>query len=370
MKLSKFIAVAAVATVLMPAMAMAEKCAATLSGGTGGDIQAAIDAAEAGDKICLSGTFTDVAVVIPGDKPGLTLTSESKKDPAVLSNLGVPPAITGITLLDGADSITISDLIIDVFGFGINGIGNNTNISILRNEITSTGVVANSTNSDNSGWVVADNTIQTEFVGIAAINADDITIRNNDISFIENRFAGVNGTLFGMLLTNNADEEAVDLSGIMIADNTVAATLDFDPRFKIGISLDSSFFVSGMDLAIDGTKIFRNSVTGMDFGIRIESLGGFASATATSVFDDINMLKNVVDCGGSFAAEGLQLIGNNRGVVSDVQLISNSFRNCSADVVETGDVSDVRLLGKARRESGIAGPPPMASIAGGELEMN
>ncbi len=367
MKTEKLVSLVCAAVIICgPSASANDECDVFVSGpGVGADVQAAIDAANPGQTLCLDGAFSSVSIIIPASKVGLTLTSVDKNNPALLSNdvsdAGLLRNITGIDLENGAEGVTISNLRIEVISFAVQGLGSTSNITVMNNE-TIGAIIANTDGAPDEGWMVQKNKIQTDFVGVSGLNAKNMIVKDNEISFLPEIFGSERNFLAGVYFNffnsfGDPGAATLEVSGNKAMDNVVSNTLT-DSRPKIGVFVDNSAFAGfeSADIAIEDINVQRNIISGVDVGLQVIMVGGSGDPSSVAQTTDFDALRNEINCdASSLNSAGIRLEGGDRGFVDDVQLINNKINGCDADLVEAGNVSGVRVLGNAAKTAGVTG---------------
>lgn len=376
MNIRNIVGSAAFAAAMSLASAQAnEACDTTLIGpGIGSDIQAAIDSAAPGSTLCLDGQFTSVALLIR-DTVGLTLRSKNKNTPATLSNntsdIGqLPFGLNGLTLFN-TDAITIRDLNIEVIGqHAINGAGANSNITVMGNN-TVGGIVANNVDVD-ADWTVSSNVIHAGDRGIGGFNSPNFMVKDNYIVLDQppgpNPFSG--GIVITSIGLNGRTPVPFEMNGIKIMDNTVELARE-ESRPNWGIAFDTTLFSQFGDAEhlIANADLKRNTSIGFDVGIQAHIVGGDLTNDPT-MLSDFDLLRNTIACGAGAGSIGIELIASDNGFIDDVQLINNTASGCETEILTTGDVTNVKVLGKASKTNGAWGSARKPSSSETSMQMN
>ncbi len=214
-----------VAAIASP-VARANGCTVTVTAPS--SIQAAVDAASPGDKICLSGTFHQ-SVTLDGADSDLTLRGDGT---AFLDGRG--PADTGTTLdtnfgirlLDGVTDVTIENLDIGHY-HGVRGSSIQAwDVSTGGIKVESNSMFHNAWNGvlvgseggvSHEDWKVEGNTVADNgYVGIELTNCNGCTIEKNTVT--GSGFAGI------VVQARNTipDSGSVEVSDLVVEDNTIS----------------------------------------------------------------------------------------------------------------------------------------------------
>jgi parallel beta-helix repeat protein len=327
-------------------------CSVTVSAGDGSTaIQDAVDAASAGDKICLSGTFTttsgpggtsEVSTVTIGTS-GITLKSASA---AVLDG-GDGPAFR---LADGVSNVTIEGLEIENrTGFRGGGIEawdcSTSNITVRNNYMHDNSYNAVLVGSEggyvHKNWSVTDNTVDDQgFAGIELTNCETCKIMKNSVG--PTGYAGIlvqarNTSTTGSTTTN------VHINSVEVLHNTV------DDAGAYGIYVLSfkghptNFTpITGGSTLLTNVTINNNKVTDSGSGgvIFWAYNGGAAANNATINHNDITCASS-----GPPSGRGVRVLeagAAGGGTVTNVKVVNNSYGNCATDVEDTGTGTKIK----------------------------
>jgi parallel beta-helix repeat protein len=298
-----------------------------------GSIQSAVDGADPGDVICLSGTFSNEPTVTIGTS-GITLTSAS----AAELHGGDGPAFR---LADGLSDVTIEGLDIgNRIGFRGGGIEtwarSTSNITIRNNYLhdnTYSGVLVGSEGGFiHTNWMVKGNTVNDHGgMGIELTNCAGCTILNNNVTGAG--FAGI--VVQARNTVAGSGEVAID--GVHVLHNTINAPVGYASIYVLSITGHPTFFtpIDGASTVLSSVTLQKNTVTVAGWGILFWAYNNAATARNGRI------MKNVVNCTPSGPGIGVLQSGVDPGTVENVKVVNNSFTDCDPNVTDTG--TDTKL---------------------------
>jgi parallel beta-helix repeat protein len=296
-------------------------------------IQAAVDAADAGDTILVArGTYTE-QVTIPDDKDDLTLRSQQSQRAVIEA----PATLTGelaIVTVDGADGVTIR-------GFTVTGPAGTADGLTYGVAVVNGG---SATIEDNFITKIRNNPLNGSQTGIGIIvnggdAATSAVIRDNTITDYQK--GGV--VIFG--------EEAE----ATVADNTIVGAGPTDLIAQNGVQVSD-----GADALVIGNTIRANAYTGPDVsgsGVLVDTAGSVVVADNRLSANEDGLLvldtDDIVVVGNRIfdsTNDGIDLIRVNGGLVYD-----NRVENNDTDGVVLSETTGVVVVGNNIRRNGQDG---------------
>ncbi len=312
-------------------------CSVTVT--AAGSIQAAVDAAGAGDKVCLDdsgGDFAQTVVFGPEDS-GVSLRAERGDSPVLDGGGG---ALDAIRLLDGAGNITIDGLTIRDYGAAAftqpgNAIQawdvSTSNITFTNNVLDGLSwngvLVGGEGGSVHRNWTVQGNTVSdAAFVGIELTNCENCAIVDNTVS---------DDALFGVVVqarsTSAGNHVAVD--NVRVMRNTVGGTL-YGIYVLSFVGHPTAFTpIADASATLSGVQISHNSVGGgTAAAIRLWAFNEDATAVNGRI------IRNTLDCPSAPGIEILESGSGEQGTVRNVKVVNNTFDgDCDPAVTDEGE---------------------------------
>jgi len=332
MKKLTILAMAALIAALMAVgsgLAQASHCNTTVTAPS--SIQTAVDAANPGDVVCLSGTFSSGSTVTIGTS-GITI-SEADGATAVLDG-GSGPAFR---LADGLSNVTIEELEIrnrtGLRGGGIEAWDRTTsNITVRNNYIhdnSYSGVLVGSEGGFiHTNWMVKKNKVDDHgFIGIELTNCQDCTIMQNT----------VDPSVLGIVVqARNTIGGSVQINGVRVLHNTVDDAV-------VGVYVLAYEGTTGLPFDSIGASSLLTNVT---INNNTLNRSGFVGVWYRGFNDggtgrNAKINHNNITCTAGTGIEVLETGGpsSRPGTVQNAKVKNNNFSGCSSNLSDPGGVT-------------------------------
>lgn len=314
-------------------------CDVTVTAGVGATaIQDAVDAASAGDTICLDGTFTTTS--------GPGTTSEVATVEVGTSNITIKSASPGVMdggdgpafrLADGLSHVTFQGLEIkNRTGFRGGGIEawdrTTSHINVRNNDLNDnsySGVLVGSEGGFiHSHWKVENNKVEGNgSIGIELTNCEKCSIKGNDID----------GGLYGIVVQARntvAGSGLTAIGGVHVVDNSIDGAAFYGIYVLSYTGLTGSPFtsVAGASALLRNVSVRGNTVTDTALvdGIRFWAYNPAATAKNSHI------RKNTINClSGKPGIEVLEEGASGDGTVEKVKIGKNTIdSDCSPAITD------------------------------------